>query len=329
MATPNKMIDTTNLVYTVKNQPEWFYKSLQKAHTIDKGYVRVLPNITKDTYIKKLVMDKNSISQVDTRDCAWTPTQRFSFDGKTMSVKNYKINEEQCLEELDAVYSEMTFNSIGATKDQWPAVGEPQGLESAIMFHLQNSLSNDIERLIWGGEGNEVAGAHDGIYDKLAASGDSIKVKGETINASNVIAEIEKVYAAIPDAVLNEGEFDPEKAAVKIFVSLNTYRYLRQALSQEATHYQVLAPKFAIDGNSIFYMGVEICLVGLPKDTMIAASKDNLVFLTDLLSDTTEIRTQMGNDLTNENVWYAKGAYRANAGVIFEDEAVVYSPNVA
>lgn len=325
MATANKMIENT-IQYTVKNQPEWFYRSLQKAHTIENGYVRVLPNVTKDTYIKKIVMDKNTISQVDTRDCAWTPTKRFTFDGKTISVKNFKINEEQCLEELDSIYSEMVFNSIGATKDKWPAVGEPQSLESALMFHLQNSLSNDIERLIWGGSGNEVAGVQNGILDKALADTDSIKVQNPvTIDATNVLAEIQRVYDAIPDAVLNEGEFEPEKAAVKIFVSLDIMRYLKQALSTTPTNYQVTLPSFTIDGGKIYYMGVEIALVGLPKNTMVAASKDNLYFATDLLSDTQEIRAQMGNDLYDEAKWYAKGAYRADAGYIFADELVVYS----
>lgn len=321
----NKMIEN-NFKYTVKEQPEWYYKVLQKAHTIDRGYVRVLPNVTKETYIKKLVMDKNTISQLDNRDCAWTPTQRFTFDGKTMAVRNYKINEEQCLEDLDSIYSEMVFNSIGATKDKWPEVGEPQNLESAIMFHLQNSLSNDIERIIWGGEGNEVAGVHDGILDKALADGDVIKVDNAvTIDATNVLAEVQRVYDAIPDSVLNEGEFEPEKAAVKIFVSLDVMRYLKQALSTTPTNYQVTLPSYTLEGGVIRYMGVEIALVGLPKNTMIAASKDNLVFLTDLLSDTTEIRTQMGNDLYDEAKWYAKGAYRANAGYIFGDEIVVYA----
>ena len=315
-----------NIAYTVKNQPEWFYKSLQKAHTIENGYVRVLPNVTKDTYIKKLVMANNTISQVDTRDCAWTPTQRFTFDGKTITVKNFKINEEQCLEDLDSVYSEMVFNSIGATKDKWPAVGEPQNLESALMFHLQNSLSNDVERLIWGGSGNTVAGIHDGILDKALADTDSIKVANPvTIDATNVLAEIQRVYDAIPDNVLNEGEFEPEKAAVKIFVSLDIMRYLKQALSTTPTNYQVTLPSFTIDGGKIFYMGIEVCLVGLPSNTMIAASRDNLYFATDLLSDTAEIRAQMGNDLYDEAKWYAKGAYRADAGYIFGDEVVVYS----
>ena len=321
----NKMI-VNNIEYTVKNQPEWFYRSLQKAHTIDNGYVRVLPNVTKDTYIKKLVMGNNTISQVDTRDCSWTPTQRFTFDGKTVTVKNFKINEEQCLEELDSIYSEMVFNSIGATKDEWPKVGEPQNLESALMFHLQNSLSNDIERLIWGGASNAVAGIHDGILDKALADTDTIIVQNPvTIDSTNVLAEIQRVYDEIPDAVLNEGEFEPEKAAVKIFVSLDIMRYLKQALSTTPTNYQVTLPSFTVENGKIYYMGVEIALVGLPSNTMIAASKDNLYFATDLLSDTTEIRAQMGNDLYDEAKWYAKGAYRADAGYIFADEVVVYS----
>ena len=321
----NVMIQN-NISYTVKNQPEWFYKSLQKAHTIDNGYVRVLPNITKDSKIKKLVMANNTISQVDTRDCAWTPTQRFALNEATIHVKNFKINEEQCLEDLDSVYSEMVFNSIGATKDKYPAVGEPQNLESALMFHLQNSLSNDIERIIWGGNGNAVAGVQDGILDKALADANTIKVANPvTIDATNVLAEIQRVYDAIPDAVLSDGEFEPEKAAVRIFVGLDIMRYLKQALSTTPTNYQVTLPSYTLEGNKIFYMGVEICLVGLPSSTMVAASKDNLYFATDLLSDTQEIRAQVGNDLYDEAKWYAKGAYRADAGYIFADEVVIYS----
>lgn len=313
--------------YTVKNNGEWFYKSLKKAHTLDKEYIRVIPNVTKEVYLHKLVMANNTISQEDTRDCAWTPQQRIQLTGITMDVNNYKINEEQCMEELDSIYSEMTYNSIGATKDQWPAAHDGgESLESAVMFHLQNSLANDIERIIWGGSsGNTVAGVQDGIVDKALASADTIKVSGQTIDATNVLGEIQKVYDAIPNVVLNDGEFDPEKAAVKIFVDMNTMRYLRQALSTVPTNYQVILPSFAIEGGRIFYMGVEVVVVGLPANTMVAASKDNLVFITDLLSDTQEIRAQFGNDLKDEAMLYIKGAYRANAGFIFDDEVVIYS----
>ena len=315
-----------NIQYTVKNNGDWFYKSLKKAHTLANDYVRVLPNVTKDIYLHKLVMANNTVSQVDLRDCDWTPTQRFQLDGVTMHLRNFKINEEQCLEALDSIYSEMVYNSIGATKDEWPAAHDGgESLESAVMFHLQNALSQDVERLIWGGSGNAVAGIQDGIIDKALADANTIKITGVTLDATNILAEIAKVYDAIPDRVLNDGEFDPEKAAVKIFVSIKTMRYLKQALSTVPTNYQVVLPSFAIDGGRVYYMGVEIVIAGVPDDVMVAASRDNLVFITDLLSDTSEIRAQMGNDLYDENKWYAKGAYRANAGYIFGDELVIYS----
>ena len=312
--------------YTVKNNGEWFYKSLQKAHTLANDYIRVIPNVTKDVKVHKLVM-QNTISQVDGRDCAWNPTQRITLDEATFRVKNWKINEEQCMEELDSIWSEMQYRQIGATKDQWPSNTDGnESLESAVMFHLQTSLSNDIERIIWGGTGNSVGGqTPDGIVDKALASANTIKVTGQTIDATNVLGEIQKVYDAIPNVVLNEGEFDPEKAAVKIFVNMDVMRYLRQALSTVPTNYQVVLPSFTIEGNKIFYMSVEVVVVGLPANTMVAASRDNLVFVTDLLSDTQEIRAQFGNDLKDEAMLYIKGAYRANAGFIFDDEVVIYS----
>lgn len=314
------------ITYTVKNNGEWFYQSLQKAHTLANDYIRVIPNVTKDVKIHKLVMANNTVSQVDNRDCAWSPTQRITLNEATFQVKNFKINEEQCMEELDSIWSEMQYREIGATKDQWPTNTDGnESLESAVMFHLQNSLSQDIERIIWGGSGNTVAGVQDGIVDKALASSTSIKITGQTIDAANVLGEIEKVYNAIPNVVLNDGEFDPEKAAVKIFVNMDIMRYLRQALSTVATSNQVILPSFAVEGGKIYYLGVEIVVVGLPANTMIAASKDNLVFVTDLLSDTQEIRAQFGNDLKDESTLYIKGAYRANAGMIFEDEVVIYS----
>lgn len=318
------LISGNTVSFTVKNQPSWFYQSLLKPKTIAGGYVRVLPNVTKDTRIKKLVISENTISQEDDRDCAWTPIERLNLSEKLFQVKNFKINIEQCLEELDNIYSENTFNSIGATKDEWPGSGN-DSLEDAVMFLLQNSLGNDIERLIWGGTGNAVDGVQNGIIDQLAADATSIKVQGQAIDATNVIGEIEKVYNAIPDRVLQDADYDPEKAKVQIFVDIKTMRYLKQALATTPTEYQVILPKFTIEGGKVFYMGVEIVMIPiLPANTMVAGSKDNLVFVTDLLSDTQEIRAKMGNNLTDESIFYVKGAYRAVSGYIFGDELVIY-----
>lgn len=315
------------LSFTPKTLPDWYYKVLLKPNFIAKDYCRVEPNVTKEAVLRKLVMANNTVSQVDNRDCAWTPKQRFTNDTETFTVKNWKINEEQCLEELDSIYSENVLSEFrnyqaGATKTIMP-----NDLEQAIMFHIENSLGADIDRIIIGGQGNAVDGIQNGLIDKALASSNVIKVANTVnIDATNVLAEIQKVYDAIPNVVINEGLYEPEKAPVRIFVDINTYRYALQALSGVAGQYQVVLPSWTYEGGVIRYMGVEIALVSyMPANTMFAASRDNIVFFTDLLSDTKEIRVAHGNDLKDESMVYIKGAYRAEAAFVFEDEVVLYS----
>lgn len=315
------------LSFTPKVMPDWYYKVLLKPNFIAKDYIRVEANVTKQAVLRKLVMSSNTVSQVDNRDCAWSPKQRFTNDTETFTVKNWKINEEQCLEELDSIYSENVLAEFrnyqaGATKTEMP-----NDLEAAIRLHLENSLGADIDRIIIGGNGNAVDGIQDGLIDKALASSSVIKVQNPvTINASNVLSEIQRVYDSIPNIVLNEALYEPEKAPVRIFVDINTYRYALQALSTTPTNYQVTLPSWTYDGGVIRYMGVEVALVNyMPANTMFAASRDNMIFFTDLLSDTQEIRIKQGNDLKDESMVYIKGAYRAEAGFVFEDEVVLYS----
>lgn len=313
--------------FTPKVMPDWYYKVLLKPNFIAKDYIRVEPNVTKEAVLRKLVMANNTVSQVDNRDCAWTPKQRFTNDTETFTVKNWKINEEQCLEELDSIYSENVLSEFrnyqsGATKTIMP-----NDLETAVMFHLENSLGADIDRIIIGGNGNAVDGIQNGLIDKALASANTIKIQNTVnIDATNVLAEIQKVYEAIPNVVINESLYEPEKAPVRIFVDINTYRYALQALSGVAGEYQVVLPSWTYEGGVIRYMGVEIALVSyMPANTMFAASRDNMIFFTDLLSDTKEIRVAHGNDLKDESMVYIKGNYRAEAAFVYEDEVVIYS----
>ena len=312
--------------FTPKVMPDWYYKVLLKPNFIAKDYIRVEPNVTKEAVLRKLVMANNTVSQVDNRDCAWSPKQRFSNDTETFTVKNWKINEEQCLEELDSIYSENVLSEFrnyqsGATKTVMP-----NDLENAVMLHLENSLGADIDRIIIGGDGNAVDGIQNGLIDKALASSNVIKVSGVNIDTTNVLTEIQKVYDAIPNVVLNESLYEPEKAAVRIFVDINTYRYALQALSGVAGEYQVVLPSWTYEGGVLRYMGVEVALVSyMPANTMFAASRDNMIFFTDLLSDTKEIRVAHGNDLKDESMVYIKGAYRAEAAFVSEDEVVLYS----
>lgn len=309
-----------NISYTPQIVPDWFTKALKGGKIIEKGYIRVIPNVTKEAYLRSLLADGNTISQKDDRDCSWNPSKRINLNGKVSTVHNFKINEEQCLQDLDSVWSELAFSG-GANKTSFP-----DGLEGAIMSVIQNSLSADIDRIIVGGAANAVDGVNDGLLDKALADADVVKVTGTTITADNVVDEIVKVYNAIPDAVINMGYFEPEKAAVRIYVPIHVYRSLRQALGVEKGMYQVVLPNFTYEGGVIRYMDIEIAVMPyLPANTMLAYSVDNVVFLTDLLADTASIAAEQGKNLKDENTFYIKGQYRANADYIFSDEIVVYS----
>jgi hypothetical protein len=309
-----------NIEFTPKLQPEYFVGAIKKGATLNGGYLRVLPNITKDTLVKKLVLSGGTVSQTDTRDCQWHPVQRVSIDSKKMSVANFKINLEQCTDQLDSLFSEEVYNSIGANKTSLP-----EGLETVLMQAIQTSLGADIEKIIWGGAGNAVDDWQHGLIDKALADPDTIKVEGVTLSCDNILSEIQKVYDALPNHVLGENLYDPERAKVSIFVDFNAYKYLRQALSTTPTQYEVILPSFTYVDNVISYLGIEIVPAGLPANTIFAGSKDNLVFLTDLLSDTVSIKAAMGNNVTDDEIWRVKGKYRANADYIFSDEVVVYS----
>ena len=135
---------------------------------------------------------------------------------------------------------------------------------------------------------------------------------------ANIINELEKVFIAIPEAVLQQGE-----DAIKIFVSYNSYRALKMALANVDS--QVIAAAFTVDGGTIRYLGVEIVpAVGITNGQMVAANVDNLIMLTDLVSDFANI--ELGTfPKPNENRLWVKGALKVGVAIAYPSEAVLYA----
>ena len=158
----------------------------------------------------------------------------------------------------------------------------------------------------------------DGFVKILKDAADSIKVAGSNLTKANIISELEKVFTAIPEAVLQQGE-----DAIKIFVSYNSYRALKMALANVDS--QVIAAAFTVDGGVIRYLGIEIVpAVGITNAQMVAANTDNLIMLTDLLSDFANI--ELGTfPKPNENRLWVKGALKIGVAIAYPSEAVLYA----
>lgn len=305
-----EMYDITGISYQASRQPEWFTKALFTGKIIDGNYVRILPNVKKSTYLNMLDLDGN-VLQKSNHDCAWNPTAALKLSEALATVTDYKIQLEDCIEKFESTWL-VDRMKAGANVDELPAT-----LGEASLDIVGKSVNADIERMLFGGDSandNEF----DGFVKILNDAADSIKVAGSNLTKANIISELEKVFTAIPEAVLQQGE-----DAIKIFVSYNSYRALKMALANVDS--QVIAAAFTVDGGVIRYLGIEIVpAVGITNAQMVAANVDNLIMLTDLVSDFANI--ELGTfPKPNENRLWVKGALKIGVAIAYPSEAVLYA----
>lgn len=120
------------------------------------------------------------------------------------------------------------------------------------------------------------------IYNNSNASatagvGGRVKVAGTAITASNIKAEYDKIYAAIPAQVL-AGQEAP------IIFAPKSHKQMIIAANNVTTDY---TKPFDVDATAqnIYFNGVKVEFVPLPEKVVIAALKSHLIWATDLESD--------------------------------------------
>ncbi len=311
------MYDISELTYTTHDNPEWFTRALFGGRLLSGGYVRALTGIKGDELLKDIDLS-GRVLQSDGRDCAWTPQQIFKLSEKTAKVKTYKINLEQCIDELE---NKRTLYELspGAKNESLPSE-----LEEATLWLLAINLSNEIEELIVAGDEATNPDEFDGMVTLLRKSTGAIKIKGEAITKENVLDAFEEVYMAIPENVLQA----EKTGTLYMLCSYATRRALRAALSDKNN--QVIAASWMVDDADkknprIYYMGVEIVPAqGVDNSTIVGYDSNNALFLTDLMSDLEQI--ELGNfPKPNEDKVFVKGRLRLGFAIPFEDEVVLWS----
>lgn len=120
------------------------------------------------------------------------------------------------------------------------------------------------------------------IYNDINASatagvGTRVKVAGTTVTASNIKAEYDKIYAAIPAVVLTNAE------APRIYAPKAHKQMIIQA-NNVTTDY---TKPFSVSDNmdTFYFNGLEIVFVPTPANVVICAVPSHLIWCTDLESD--------------------------------------------
>lgn len=307
------MYDITSLSYHPSTNMDWFTKALFGGRLIEKGKIDVITGVKESTMLNMIDL-ASTLLQADKRDCDWTPDQIFKLSEKEVKIKTYKINLEQCIDELEQKRINVMLKP-GAKNTELP-----DSLEEATMAMLAAELSSEIEAKIFAGDSSVNPTDFDGALKVLTDSTNAVKVTAVALTKANILTEIEKVYEAIPQAVLAKGL---ENDSMKMYVAYETLQKVRMALA--AVSNQVVAAAFGVKDEEVRYLGVEIVPVkGLGSKTIIAADMTNFLLATDLLSDTEEIR--LGQfPAPHDSKVFIDGRLRLGFVIPFEDEVVFYN----
>lgn len=314
------MYDINGLSFDPSTNAEFFTRSLFGGRLVQSGKIRIMTGVKGDERLSQIDL-QNKILQLDGKDCAWTPNQIIKLSEKIASVKTYKVNLEECIDDLENKRTAYLLKA-GAKNEELP-----DELEEATMFLISIGLSNEIEEMIIGGDSSKNPNDIDGMQTILLKSTETAKVKGAKLTKDNVLAQFEKGYDKVTEEVLQA----EENGSLFAFCSYSARRKLRNALTSIDS--QRIAQNWTLDDTDkrnpiIFYLGTEVVAVkGIDEDTIIFTTDYNSLLLTDLLGDMDEMELgQMPKP--NDNKIFIKGRMRIGFVVPFEDEAVIVSPLV-
>lgn len=261
------LINTTT--YCGKETEGFYSVALLTGNT--KGLIRLIPNVKSTAKLTSL--DLGNILQLNT--CTFNASGDVTLAQKTLTVCDFKVNIELCI---------LDFNTLYLSEQM--RAGADAGLPDTFQEWLVNKLipekiSASLELILWQGDASgSPTTLCDGLLKMFSADGTVLTVSGTTLSASNIIAEIGKLYDKVPDTIIDDGK-------LTFFLSTAAAKFYKQALV--AANPALIAWN---QGNfQLMYLDIPIVVSkGLPKNTMVACDPMNLVYGTDLVSDENEIK---------------------------------------
>lgn len=288
-----------NISVKAQVAPEVFEEAIEKVDSLK--YFTYVPAKSTTAVLPKITTSDGAFLQSDGRDCDWDPTESIVLDEKSVDLVPMKINLEVCGANLDSLMNIEAFNA--------KKYGEVSPTEEQLVLNFSKKvIAKEIDAMVWSQ-----------IVTEAASDSDFTNtVTGTTITSSNALDEVEKVVAAIPDAVYSNDD-------IKLFMSTGDYRKFRQALSGAATIQNALLPRYSVvDGRTFIDGVIEVVPCGIASGKMFAAAKNNIALASNILEDGT-LDAGMGATPKDKNILYINGAFGAIASYVSSAEAVLYA----
>ena len=253
--------------------------ALLSGNTLSSGALTIKQNVNpKGLIVRRLETD----GLVRGGTCDFQDTSTVTSTERVLTTKELQVNLELCkrdwLEDWDGM-------KMGASAFR----NMPKNIQAYIVQYVAAKVAESTEVSIWQGSGS--SDDYDGFETLLAADADlpaANEVLGTTIDASNVIEELTKIYAAIPSRLYGN-------AGLKMFVSQNIYKSYAIALGGFGAQGQG-ANGIGGQGTNQGFGGLQFANIplvvcnGLSANVALVAESSNLWFGTALMSDWNQVK---------------------------------------
>ena len=277
----NTTITTT---YAGEKASPYIKAALLSGNTLANGLVTIKPNIKYKQVVKKLVVG----DLLADSSCDFTDTSSVTLTERILEPKSLQVNLELCKEDFRSDWDAISMGY--SAFDQLPP-----DFASFLIATVAEKVAAQNEVAIWrGADGTD--GSFSGFGTLIALDADlpqAQEIAGTTVTAANVVVELQKIVAQIPQEIYGSADG-------MIYVAPNIYRAYVQALGTlgyvDKFNNQTLGG-LVIDGVPI------VMTNGLAANTAIFAEKSNLWFGTGLFNDTNEVRViDTAETLGDQNV---------------------------
>lgn len=294
---------TDNTTYCGKNALDFYSRALLQGGS--KELFRVIPGVKSK--IKLPIYDSGAI--IKDAGCAWSPSGEGTLNQKAMEVCSKDIQLEFCATTFEN-------NFLGEMlKPGHNVEHAPTQFIDYVLDNVANKIQHDLEIAVWQGVATDLNYPYnicDGLLKKAVEANDFVEVFGTAVTTANVVAEITKVYDKIPVTVLN----DPN---LTIFVADNIYRAYLQAVANASSE------AYYVGAKEANFLGIKLVLApGMPTNNMVASSTENIVLLTDLLSDEEELNIIPQAQITGVRTVRVSGGFKFGVDYVIGDEFVWY-----
>lgn len=290
------MATTTNVNagYNGALAGEILVEAFKKSDTINKGAITVLPNNIGTGYLPRLEYG----AELQDYSCGFDPAGDVDYTDVEVVMKKFKIDHELCKDEFRQTFQAQASGLFAANSDI------PLSIQDAILAAIVENLGSKVDSFIWNN-------ATLGLKAKLTADGDYIEVQNVSLTKANVVAQMERVYDEIPEAII-------ESEDLVIAVSPKVARLYKQAQTEQGLN-------TTVGDKPLDYLGVPVISIGaLSGDEMFAYRVKNLGFLTGLESDLNQVSVKDMDESDLSGTIRTKVVLEMGAGFSFAEEIVWY-----